>query len=373
MPGLADRAAARLHTFLEAAPDAILVVRRNGIISFANLRVAAIFRCAIPELIGRSIDDFIPERFRPRHRGYVAAFFAAPVMREMDTGFDLFAQRKDGTEFMVEVSLSPIEFEGEQKVMASVRDVTARKQLEADVETSRAQVLASARLSALGTMAGGIAHEVNNPLGVIHALASDLAELAEQGEVPREEVADGTRQIVQYADRIARIVKSLRLIARDGTRDAFETASVGDIVAHALDLCMERFRGHSVALLTDPVDPDLRIACREVQISQILTNLLQNAFDAALEQPGEKWVRLSVAASPDHVEFAVSDSGNGVPMELKERIMEAFFTTKAVGKGTGLGLSLSRQIAEEHGGTLTLDDSTGHTCFRLCVPFHPSR
>ena len=286
----------------------------------------------------------------------------------MGKGLDPVARRKDGTEFAVEISLSGIEFEGEPKVMASVRDVTARKQLEADVENSRAQVLASARLSALGAMAGGIAHEVNNPLAVIHALASDLEELAERSAVPPDEMAHGARQIVQYADRIARIVKSLRYIAREGARDPFDTASVADIVAHALNLCAERFRGNSVSLLTDPVDPQLRIECREVQISQILTNLLQNAFDAALERPGEKWVRLSVAASADLVKFSVVDSGKGVSPELRGQIMEPFFTTKAVGKGTGLGLSISRQIAEEHGGTLTLDEGTGHTCFSLCIP-----
>ena len=180
-------------------------------------------------------------------------------------------------------------------------------------------------------------------------------------------MGQGTRQIVQHADRIGRIVKSLRYIARDGTRDPFEVASVAGIVAHALDLCAERFRGNSVTLLTTPIDPTLRIECREVQMSQILTNLLQNAFDAALAHSGEKWVRLEVTAFEKHITFSVLDSGAGVSSEVRSRIMEPFFTTKAVGKGTGLGLSLSKQIAEEHGGALSLGDGGGHTCFSLCL------
>jgi C4-dicarboxylate-specific signal transduction histidine kinase len=236
---------------------------------------------------------------------------------------------------------------------------------------AKVALVASARLSALGEMAGGIAHEINNPLAVIHALASDLVE---QGNATPDEIAECGQRIVEYADRITKIVRSLRHIARDGERDPYDEASVSEIVGRALDVCAERFRQNSVDLLTSPIDPELRLRCREVQISQLLVNLLQNAFDAVEERQGEKWVRLEVADYGESVIIAVIDSGNGVPAELKERIMEPFFTTKPVGKGTGLGLSLSRQIAAEHGGTLKLGEWDGHTCFSLGLPvIHDAR
>jgi len=236
---------------------------------------------------------------------------------------------------------------------------------------AKVALVASARLSALGEMAGGIAHEINNPLAVIHALASDLVE---QGDATPAEVAECCHHIVAYADRITKIVTSLRHIARDGERDPFDDTSVSKIVGQTLDLCRERFRQNSVELLTSPIDPAIRILCREVQVSQLLVNLLQNAFDAVQEQDAEKWVRLEVVAQDDRVILSVIDSGKGVPPALKERIMEPFFTTKPVGKGTGLGLSLSRQIAEEHGGTLELNEWDGHTCFSLGLPvFHHAR
>jgi C4-dicarboxylate-specific signal transduction histidine kinase len=96
--------------------------------------------------------------------------------------------------------------------------------------------------------------------------------------------------------------------------------------------------------------------------------LLQNAHDAVMEQAGERWIRLDVAAKDDAVVFSVIDSGPGVPPELKARVMEPFFTTKEVGKGTGLGLSLSRTIVEEHGGKLELTQEAGHTCFSFRTP-----
>jgi C4-dicarboxylate-specific signal transduction histidine kinase len=241
-------------------------------------------------------------------------------------------------------------------------DITDRKRMEEELA-------ASARLSALGMMAGGVAHEVNNPLAIIRACAGDLLDvLREDGHVSDEKVARSAERIQQTADRIAKIVKILRHLAREGSQDEFLPASVSRIVEETLELCHERFQARSVALFLPHIDPALNISCREVQIAQVLLNLLANAFDAVVEQPGEKWVRLEVTQSGEYVVFSIIDSGSGIPTEIKSRIMEPFFTTKEVGKGMGLGLSLSRNIAEEHSGKLELTEESGHTCFRLTLP-----
>lgn len=361
---VADRTATRFRAFLDAAPNAVIVSRADGTISFANQRASTAFGYAASDLLGQSIERLIPERLRAGHSAHLKGFFLAPGAQPTGTAPALFARRKDGSEFPAEISLSRIELEGVPKVMAVIRDLTEQKRLEAYVETSRLQMISSARLSALGTMAGGIAHEVNNPLAVIHALASDLAD--DQGG--SEPVRQDAERIVQYADRIDGIVKSLLYLARDGAGDPFTAASVAGIVGRALDLLAARFRQHSVTLTVGPIDPGLRIVCREVQISQIVSNLLQNAFDAVQEGSGDRWVRLEVAAEAGRVILSVVDSGGGVPPGVQARIMEPFFTTKPVGKGTGLGLSLSKKIAEEHGGTLTLGERDGHTCCTLSLP-----
>jgi C4-dicarboxylate-specific signal transduction histidine kinase len=246
-------------------------------------------------------------------------------------------------------------------------DITERKRMEAEIEAGREQIVASARLSALGMMAGGIAHEINNPLSIIHALASDLVEvIEEEGAAQTPVVLRNSIRIRETADRIARIVKSLRLIAREGSRDRFHSVSVRKILDETLEICQERFRAHSVKLLLPKETPELLVSCREVQIAQVLLNLLQNAFDAG--HPGERWVHVEVTSRDNSVEISVTDSGPGIAPELRSRIMEPFFTTKAVGKGTGLGLSLSKTIAEEHGGKLICSQHHGHTCFSLELP-----
>lgn len=237
-----------------------------------------------------------------------------------------------------------------------------------------AQLEASSRLSSLGMMAGGIAHEINNPLTIIHASASDLIYMAQEGEqLPIEDILRKCKRIRDTADRIARIVKSLRRIAREGSQDEFFPAPVARIVEETLEMCRERFKIKSVRLIVPEIDPSLTVSCREVQIAQVLLNLLQNAFDAVVDEPGDRWVRLNVSTQDNALMFSVSDSGPGIPQELKSKIMEPFFTTKEVGKGTGLGLSLSTSIAEEHGGKLELRDETGHTCFCLTLPISKER
>ena len=154
-------------------------------------------------------------------------------------------------------------------------------ELEAQLETSRAQLVSSARLTSLGMMAGGVAHEINNPLSIINGSAMDLLERAKkEGSVPLEIVLRDSKRIHQTVKRITNIVKSLRLLGRDGSQDRFHVAPVARIVDETLEVCKERFKYHSVSLFLPSIDPTLFVSCREAQIAQVLLNLLQNAFDA---------------------------------------------------------------------------------------------
>jgi PAS domain S-box-containing protein len=255
------------------------------------------------------------------------------------------------------------------RVVGTSVDITERKLMEAQIEANREQLITSARLSALGMMAGNIAHEINNPVGIIHALASNLIEMVEQEEaVPPEVVARSGRRIRETAERISGIVKSLLQISREGSSDRFHTTRVGKILDETLEICRARFRAHEVRLIVPSHPPEFSIACREAQIAQVLLNLLQNALDAVVERTGERWVRLDIGQKEDFVVISVTDSGTGIPPELRSRIMEPFFTTKPVGKGTGLGLSLSKTIAEEHGGSLEFSEDQGRTRFSLLLP-----
>ena len=358
----------RLHltALVNSSSEAIIGRTLDGIICSWNQSAKRIFGYSAEDAIGKPIDILYP----PGSEHEEADFSARLNRGETIQAHDAVRRRKDGQDIEVSVSVSPIfdplgNLVGASKV---ARDITERKQLEAELEVRRAQAVTSARLSELGLMAGSIAHEINNPLAVIHASASNLLEMAESGTVQVKELEIASARIKRTANRIGKIVKSLRQIARKGNNDPFQRASATEIVEQVLDLSRERFRVNSVRLDTTVVDAGLFVLCREVQIAQVLLNLLLNAFDAVVEGAGEKWVRVEVTSHEDTVMFAVIDSGPGVPAELKARIMEPFFTTKQIGKGTGLGLSLSKAFVEENGGELLVSERENHTCFSFVLP-----
>lgn len=310
-------------------------------------------------------------RVHPDDRARAEAMLATAVRGKTQDLLEFRIIRPDGSVRYVSAAGGPVvDKDGNLKSIVGIaRDVTERKQLEEDLEAARERAIASARLSALGMMAGGIAHEINNPLSIIHAMASDLAEMVdEKGAAPSEVVARKSAVIRETAERIARIVKSLRQISREGSSDLFDPTPVAKILAETLEVCRAKFEAYGVELLLPQTIPELSVPCREVQIAQALLNLLQNAFDAVLEQEGERWVRLEVEPTEGLVAISVIDSGPGIPPEFRSRMMEPFFTTKPVGKGTGLGLSLSKTIAEDHGGKLEYGEDHGHTRFSLILP-----
>jgi C4-dicarboxylate-specific signal transduction histidine kinase len=249
-------------------------------------------------------------------------------------------------------------------------DISQQKRLQRQLELERS--LRAQRIEALAQMAGGLAHEISNPLGIIHARACDLGEVAQQGEsLPAEVVIATCDSIVKTSDRAIRILRGLRLFAREGTHDPMERTAVAGLIEQTVDLVQLRYTTHGIALAIEPIAvPD--ILCREVQIGQILLNLLNNAFDAIDgATTRERWVRIRTIHTDGYIQIDVIDSGPGVAPEYREHLMQPFYTTKPVGAGMGVGLSLSRTIAQDHNGMLELADIEGHTCFRLSLPVPP--
>ncbi len=253
-------------------------------------------------------------------------------------------------------------------VVAMIRDVTETKNLQQQVETERAKQFESARLASLGEMAGSIAHEVNTPLAIILA-SSQLLKLAVQRDpIAIDKINKQVERIMLTTHRISTIIKGLRSLARDGSNDILEKFPVETIVQNTLSLCSDQFRSHGVDLQINLQD-HLYIHCRPVQISQVLLNLLNNAFYAVTNQKHQTpFIIVSAQKTMDnHIEIAVIDSGFGIPKELRTKIFEPFFTTKIAGEGTGLGLSISKNIVANNGGDLSLDVASERT--RFCMRF----
>jgi C4-dicarboxylate-specific signal transduction histidine kinase len=214
-------------------------------------------------------------------------------------------------------------------------------------------------MSALGEMASGIAHEINNPLAVIVSRAGLLMDQADHGKLDIDKVRHAAKVIESTCQRIAKTVRALRAFARDDEYEPLEIVKVQMVIDDTLDLCREKFKS-GVTLEVGAIDPTLMIKCHPVQISQVLLNLLSNAYDAALDSPNP-CVKVECVSIGSEIEFSVSDSGKGIPPELRARVLEPFFTTKPVGKGTGLGLSISQRIIHAHGGEIFLSPENAPT------------
>lgn len=255
-----------------------------------------------------------------------------------------------------------------QRTLDLEDQIAARERTQQLLDQQRSQMITASKLTSLGEMAGGVAHEINSPLNIIQARASDLQEIAEsQASVDSGIVLKATGSILRTGERIMSIVRGLRTFARDGTADPFERTSVQIIIDDTLSLCRERFAVNGIRVEVSIGDPNLHIECRRVQISQILINLLNNAFDAVKDLP-ERWIALAVSDAVSSVEIDVTDSGPGIPEEIAEKVLQPFFTTKPIGKGSGLGLSVSSAIAQTHHGNLRIISCGKGTHIVLSLP-----
>ena len=237
-----------------------------------------------------------------------------------------------------------------------------RRRAEMIMNQQRSAIASSAKLSALGEMAAGIAHEINNPLAAIVSRAGFLMERVETGKLDPMEIMSAAAAIESTSLRISKTVRALRSFARDGDTDPMTPAHVSEIFDDALLLCEERLRHSSIQFDVAAFADDPVVVCRPVQIVQVLINLLNNAYDAAIETE-EKWVKLDYRILDKCCEISVANGGVRLPSSMLETVVKPFFTTKPAGKGTGLGLSISQRILHAHESTLSLDPDSPRTRF----------
>tara|TARA_Y100001935_G_scaffold252849_1_gene257644 strand:- start:1749 stop:3230 length:1482 start_codon:yes stop_codon:yes gene_type:complete len=235
-----------------------------------------------------------------------------------------------------------------------------------DLKLAERALAQSSKMVALGEMASAIAHEINNPLAIIMGHANQMQMLAESGRLSDEALKRICGKIEATSIRISKIINGLRLYSRDTENEELKTVLISQVLEDTLAFCMEKFRANGVRVIVRVVPPDLEIRCRTVQISQVLLNLLNNAYDS-IKGLDEKWIQILVEPVGESVEVQVSDSGEGVPDYLQAKIMQPFFTTKTSGQGTGLGLSICLGIVESHQGQFYFKGNDPHPtfCFRL--------
>jgi PAS domain S-box-containing protein len=368
--GITERKLAeeKFRLVINAAPNAMIMVDSAGVISFANAPTATVFGYSLSELIGRPIETLIPERFRDRHAGYRKGFHSEPSSRAMGVGRDLFGRRKDGSEFPVEVGLNPIHTTEGLFVLASVIDITARKQAEVEHQLQNMELARVGRVAVMGELAASLAHEVNNPIGAIVANASAGQRLLAAGKIGTEELKELLADIVADGRRAGEVIQGIRNMVRKGEARRSLTP-IGDTIRQLLRIVHADAIGRDVEM-TAKVGPDAgQVWGNPVQLLQVLLNLALNGLEAMSAMPPDARHLVIWAGRDGNGDILVSvrDTGPGFPGETAEQLFEPFFSTKS--EGTGMGLAISRSIIEAHGGTLSGENCDGGgACFTVRLP-----
>ncbi len=294
----------------------------------------------------------IPEHWRREHQ---RALRGESLKNERD----LF-ERADGARIWLRWALKPWRHPDASigGIIMMTEDITK------EVETA-AVIEHSSRMVALGEMASGISHEINNPLTIINGKLEILKLKLQEGKTDPGDLVADINLVLSTSDRIARIVQGMKKLSRESTLAPQEKVRLAGIIDDTLLLCKNRFIMAGVDLRVKVTEVEVR--CNPIQISQILLNLLHNALDAVKALPAP-WVAIEVRSGAGHTDLFVRDSGPGISPKMAQKIFEPFFTTKPPGQGTGLGLSVSRTLAEVNRAQLTIDATDAHTSFLLQFP-----
>jgi len=366
---LRKQAEQKFESLLEFAPDAMVIVDSHGKINLLNSQAERLFGYERNELLGQSVDILIPERFHEKHTRYVTSFFTSPISKTIRAGFDLFARGKDGVEFPVDISLSPLETLDGTLTISVIRDMTERRKLEA-------QLVRAQRMESIGSFAGNIAHDLNNALTPV-LMSLELLRLKNPDSIQL------VNTIESGAKRGADMLRQL-LVFSKGSYVEPKQVDPNDILDDIQALVLQSFPKNielrtSFAPRLQPVNGD------STQLHQILLNLCVNARDAMpeggvitisatnVEVDASYASVIPNASQGSYLLWKVSDTGTGIASEVLDRVFEPFFTTKGHGRGTGLGLSIVVGIVKSHRGFVNVYSVPGKgTTFSVYLPVNGS-
>src|SRR5499426_3000851 len=359
---------ARLAGILASAMDAIVTVDENQRIVLFNAAAEKMFRCSAEEALGESLDRFIPERFRAAHREHVRVFGETNVtQRTMGKTRSLFGLRSDGEEFPIEASISQIDEDGHKLFTAIVRDVSDKKRLEA-------QFLRAQRMESIGTLAGGIAHDLNNVLSPI-LTAVELLQMRLNDESSQRLLNILHTNAVRGGEMIKQVLSFAR-----GVEGEYITLQPTHLIKEIIKILSDTLPKNIE--ITFSIAPDLwHVSGDATQLHQVLMNLCVNARDAMPHggklrieaenvEIDQHYARMNVESKTGKfVSVTVVDTGIGIPEKNLAKIFDPFFTTKEQGHGTGLGLSTVAGIVRSHGGFVNVYSEVGRGAqFKVYLP-----
>jgi PAS domain S-box-containing protein len=338
----------QFRVLAEAHPVPLLIVRiEDGRIMVATPPCEAMLGVPLGELIGSSMLRFCAD-------SQTRANVVERITQEGSlNGLEVLFRRADGSEFWGSLTSRLLTFEGEQAMVSAIVDLTESKRIEAELDRQAALLHQNEKLSALGSLLAGVAHELNNPLSLVVGYAGLLEEMA-----PDDATRERAIKVRVAADRCARIVRTFLAMARNKPR-APSSVQLNEVAEAALDIVAYGLRTADIQV-ERALAPDLPLVHGDAdQLHQVLANLLVNAQQALQTVPPPRRLRIATGTDGEAVWVTVKDNGPGIPPSIVNRIFDPFFTTKPQGVGTGVGLSVSHGIITAHRGQILVESEPG--------------
>lgn len=344
--------------------DIVSISDAQGRIVFVNDLFCKISQYSRQELIGHN-HSIVKSGSMP-HKHYLEMWKTISLGKVWRGEF--CNKAKDGSLYWVDSVIVPfMNSEGKiEKYFSFRRDITQKKQLEK-------AIFQNDKMASIGEMASCIFHDINNPLSVISGKLTILKRKIEDPKFLEKGYLLGElEKIEKSTNQILNVTQGMKALMRDGTSDPVVPHSLNEIFKNLREVCQPNAKANQINLEIELPSAQLEVLCRPSQILQILVNLVNNSIDAvhAAEKDlkPELWIKVSATSLKNNeLQVSVTDSGKGIPPQVRDHLFESFFTTKSAGKGTGLGLSLSRRIAEEHEGKLEIDTQCPNTRFVLSL------
>jgi two-component system sensor kinase FixL len=357
---------AHLRSILETIPDAMIVIDERGKILSFSAAAERTFGFSEAEVLGTNVKQLMPSPDRERHDGYLDRYLTTGERKIIGIGRLTTARHRDGNTFPIDLHIGEARIGDERVFTGFIRDLTERRQAELRLHDLQSELAHVSRVTAMGTLATSIAHELNQPLTAIANYVETARDMLENPDeetpaIVREALAECAAQSV----RAGQIVRRLRDFISRGESDR-RIESLARVIneASALALIGAGERGVEVEITLDPSADSVLID--RIQLQQVVLNLSRNAFEAMAAVPVRRLRIGSKGIGGGHVQVTIEDSGPGLPPEIAERLFEPFLSTKS--EGMGLGLSICHTIIHGHGGQIWAEGSSlGGTAFHFTL------